>query len=191
MFPSVRLHLLHIASRLLPPYHHHARWNSLAACYSIGLLVACSGCSCTPPPKTAGLPPSTAEVWLQMIEEGNTDEAADLLIQNPDMLNALNAPEAFTLTEEDFAWLSHSRRKDVQSEAVDAVNQIRTLTRAMMEKAALLEKDGDIQGAERYRKAVRNLGESLNTPDHLIVLQQTGAALQAISGQPPSNPDTQ
>lgn len=160
-----------------------SHYHRVAAWVLIGLLVTSTGCSCSPPPRPTGLPPSTAEAWLRMIEEGSTNDAAELLIQNPEMLNALNAPEAFTISEDDFAWLSHTRRKDVMTEAVDAVNQIKTFARSMLEKASQLEKEGNIQDAERYREAVRNLGQHLNTPDHLRILQQTGSALQAMAQQ--------
>lgn len=145
------------------------------------LLTCCGGCSCTPPVPTAPAgPPSNAARLFDLIQHEEIEEASELLMQDPTVLSASDAPYIFLLKEKDFATLSHTQRTDLAPKVIVAVGQIKTFVRGMMAQADKLKADGKQDEAEQRYEAIRSFGRSLNSPEHLLVLQQMGAAFEEV-----------
>lgn len=121
--------------------------------------------------------PIYLETLTELVDQKKLDGAVELLLREPLVVSSQKAPEVFELSEALFVQLPPDERGRVQGEAITIVGEIKTVARAIMAHAEAAEKAGDKEKAAQARSAVRQFGETLNTPEHLLVLQLTGKAL--------------
>lgn len=148
------------------------------------LLIGFSGCSCspTPPPLTTG-PASNAGQLFDLIQREDIEGASQLILQDPTVFSASDAPEVFQYSEDEFAALSQTYRTELMSKVLIVVGQVKTVVRGMIEKADQLQADGHDEEAEKYREAVRDFGHALNSDEHLLVFRQMGTAFEQVGKQ--------
>ncbi|PQO43034.1 hypothetical protein C5Y93_25295 [Blastopirellula marina] len=125
--------------------------------------------------------PIYLETLTELVDQKKLDTALELLLREPLVVSSQKAPEVFELSEALFVQLPPDERGRVQGEAIAVVGKIKTVARAIVAHAEAAEKAGDKEQGAKARSAVRLFGETLNKPEHLLVLQLTGKALVNIA----------
>lgn len=159
------------------------RLLTLAACAGIALS---SGCEQPPSSVAATATAANAsatgggplEEVLDLAEAGDRDAAIERFIHHAPANWVESASlEEFQLSEADFEKLGRSEKSRLQAQFIDRVQDIKTFSRLVVDKALEAKKRGDAATAEKYVRSVNRLGEQLRDADVVLVFQQTGKAL--------------
>lgn len=157
-------------------------------------LTACAGCgdskTTVPPSSTSGNPavsPATdtktvalADV-LERAKAGDIEKAIEQFVSSaPDHWIESTLLEDLRVSEASFVKLDRDEQNRLQQQFIDRVQEIKSFTRIVMDRANEARQKGDNATAERYLEAVNRLGRQLRDSDTVTVFQQTGKALAEL-----------
>lgn len=168
----------------------------MKARFAVGLLCAIclvvyicrvAGCGSSNSPTTAGVNAIGYDDVMAQWNAGSKDEAVDALTKIDWSGEPFAGNQALTISETQFAMKWQKSRNALMNETIDLVNKTKGLARHAMALGQQAEAEGDSELAERRRQAVHALGNELANGNHLLVLQQTGAALQSMAQEQTPN----
>jgi len=159
----------------------------VASSMLLALLVGCGG-----EPSASDAPSATVEAAepandayaevLRLANTGETDAAIERFVNEaPEHWIESTSLQVYELSESNFAKLSRTAKNDMQQKFIDHVGEVKTLSRAVVDRANELNQSGDTEVAKKYIQAVHQLGQQLQDSDIVLVLQQTGMALTGVS----------
>lgn len=158
------------------------------------LCFACLGCGnseVSAPPSFADVSPPASQPAennstnedsldsvLNLIKAGDTDAAIEQFVANTqgNWIASTNLEE-FRVSESQLADMETDEQTRLQQQFIDRVGEIKSLARAVMDRAKEAKQRGDEETARRYIDAVNRFGEELRDADVATIFQQTGNAL--------------